>query len=98
MSQFVSLMQDKVKATSQGVVLFAIKLISGMIIGLTFALIGQQMIGYGQLGFVFSIVVFTLIFMYKARRWGYGPTLIFNLVCILVGLLLRMYILIAPGA
>ena len=98
MGQFIGVMQKKVKSSSQGALLFAIKLASGMILGLTLALIGEEMIGYGTVGFMFVIVVFTLMFMHKARRWGYGATLIFDLVCVLIGLLLRMYILIAPGA
>lgn len=66
--------------------------------GLTLALIGQEIIGYETISFSLVIVVVTTAFLRAARRWNLMGVLIFDLICVLIGMLLRMYILIAPGA
>lgn len=77
--------------------LLAFKLFSGFMVGLTLALIGDQIIDYGW--FCFTLIVFTAMgLLFKIMRlWNFMNTLIFDLICILIGLVLRMYILIAPG-
>lgn len=62
------------------------------------ALIGKELIQYGTFSFVLVIVVVTLTLLRIFKYWNWGKLLVFDLICILVALLLRMYILIAPGA
>lgn len=89
---------EKIKGSSGYVFTLFVKYISAIILGLTMAMIGEEIIGFQTLGFFFSLTVVALGFVYKARSWSLGKTLIFDLICVLVGLLLRMYILMAPGA
>ncbi|HPI39342.1 MAG TPA: hypothetical protein PLJ21_00975 [Pseudobdellovibrionaceae bacterium] len=74
---------------------FAI-LVSGLFIGLTFGFIGQVLFSYGNFILIF-ITLMTLGVVYKLlSRWSITQILIFDLIVILIGALLRMYILVAP--
>jgi hypothetical protein len=102
MSEMVGSMQTQFKKTSGDLMLFGIKFISGVIIGLTLALIMQEVLGKAEdenlLAFFFVIVVTMAAFMRITRSWGLAAMLIFDLVCVLSGLVLRLYIMVAPGA
>lgn len=77
---------------------FLLKVFSGLVIGLTFALTGRELLGYGNLSFSFVVITALMAFMHISRRWGLGFLLIFDGLCVLAALLLKMYIVIAPGA
>ncbi len=98
MGQFISNMQYRVKSSSLGMFTLMLKIVTGLMLGLTLALIAQEILGFGQLSFILFIVVFASAFLKTAWRWNLGGVLIFNLICVLVAVLLRAYILVAPGA
>ena len=102
MSELMGKMHSQLKKTSSDVLLFAIKLISGTVLGLTFGLIMQEVLGKADnenlLAFFFVIVVTTVAFLRIAKNWGLAAILIFDLVCVLVGMVLKLYIMVAPGA
>ncbi len=81
----------------QGLLLILCKIISGLILGLTFALIGEQIFQYGPLLFSFVIITVTGAFYRISKSWGSIGLLIFDLLCILAALLIRMYVVVAPG-
>ncbi|NJL25233.1 MAG: hypothetical protein HC902_08670 [Calothrix sp. SM1_5_4] len=89
--------QDRVKVSSNAVALILVKILTGLFLGLTFALIGEEIIAYGWLSFLLVITVTTATLFRVMRSWSWMHVLIFNLICVLTGLLLYMYILIAPG-
>ncbi len=96
MSQLANNVQQGVKSTSLSFASFTVKTITCFFVGLTFALIGQELFNYGTLMFVFMMVcVWGLLFRIMLK-WSIGGVLIFDLICVLVALLLRMYVLIAP--
>ena len=98
MGQFIEDLQYKIKKSS-GSALLKIFLISiGFIVGMTFALIGQQMIGYGWFSYVLVIVATLLIFHRVSRGWTWGKAIVFTIICVLLATLLNMYIRLAPGA
>ena len=97
MGQFMEVMQEKWRNSSNSFALGAFRLVSGIVLGLTFALIGDQILDYGTLAFLFVIVAVSTAFMKISRGWRVVGVLVFDLVCVLVGMLLRLYILIAPG-
>lgn len=97
MGQFITDMQYKIKTSSTSLITFILKTITGAFLGLTLALIGQEMLGYGTFSFVLFIVVTAGAFLRLAKSWSWIGVLVFNLICVLIGLLLRMYIVIAPG-
>lgn len=101
MSEFVGKMQSGIKNTSSQIGLFTLKLLSGGVLGLTFALIMQEILGKGEgenlLAFFFVIVTTAAVFLRIAKTWGLTAILIFDLICILLGMVLRMYIMVAPN-
>ena len=98
MSSLLNNVQYKLKSSSTGLLVFTFRAATALILGLTFALIFQVMIGYQMLGFTFVITAISITFLRISRGWNGVTLLVFNLICVLVGLLLRMYILVAPGA
>lgn len=98
MGQFVENFQYRIKSSSTGIAVLLFRLAVGAFLGLTFALIGEQTIAYGGFAFAFVIVTVTMMFLKISSTWRTGGVLVFALVCVLLGLLLRMYIMVAPGA
>lgn len=97
MAGLISNLQDRVKTSSNAISLLIFKGITGFFLGLTLALIGDQIIDYGWFSFVLVVVVTIGTCLKVMRSWTWLHVFIFNLICVLIGLLLRMYILIAPG-
>ena len=97
MGEFMQNVQIRFKQSSAGIFTFFFKLVTGLFLGLTFALVGEELIGYESLAFWFVIVAILGAFLRVSRAWSAGAVLVFNLVCVLVGMLLRMYIVVAPG-
>lgn len=102
MSEMADRMHTQFKKTSSDLVLFSLKLISGIVIGLTLGLITQVVLGGGEgenlLAFILVMAVTVGVFMRLAKSWGITMVLVFDLICILVGMLLKLYIMVAPEA
>lgn len=98
MSQFIEDLQYKIKTSSGSLFLFSFKFLIGSILGLTFALIGQQMTAYGTLAFFLVIAAAIGVFYKISQSWKWSQCFIFSLFCVLVAMLLQMYIQVAPGA
>ena len=98
MNKYVVVMQNNLKKSSGSVFNFVLKVLSGALIGLTLALIGQEVFKFGNFLFVFVIMMTTSVFLVVSRKWTTMVVFIFNLFCVLLALLLRMYALVAPGA
>lgn len=96
LGQVAGQVQDGVKNTSVSLVGLALKIMTSFLVGLTIALIGQEMMAYGNFSFIFVMtVVFALIFKLIAK-WSVGSVLLFDLFLVLISLLLRLYIQVAP--
>lgn len=98
MAQFIEQLQYRIKSTSTSLSLLFFKVLSGLVIGLTMALIIDEILNSGVLAFSLVLVSTLGAFMKVAKGWTWGGVLMFDLFCVLVALLLRMYILVAPGA
>lgn len=102
MSELVGRMQSGLKKTSSDVGLFSLKLLSGAVLGLTFGLVMQEIMGKADnenlIAFFFVIVVTTAAFLKITKPWGLTATLVFDLICVLAGMVLRLYIMVAPDA
>jgi hypothetical protein len=96
MNKYVVVLQNNLRQSSSTFMLFAFKLVVGVIFGLTVSLIGEEIFGYGRFLFFFVIVAFTTVFLAIARRWRYVGVGIFILLFILGGMVVRMYGLMAP--
>jgi len=98
MANIISNVQDRLKTSTNALALLGFKLLTGLFVGLTLALIGQEVIQYELISFVLVVLVVTGALVRIAKSWSWTHIFIFNLICVLIGLLCRMYILIAPGA
>ncbi len=96
MKGFATNMQEGVKTSSVSFLNISLRLISGLFLGFTLALIGQEFAGYGTFSLIFCTLVVVALFMRISKAWRIPHILIFDLICILVAQLLRMYILLAP--
>ena len=85
----------KESSVSRGLIMF--KILTGSLVGLTLALVLRQFFGVGNFGFTFVIVACIGIFLKLSKAWKYTGVLLFNLFCVMTAMLLRMYILVAPG-
>ncbi len=80
-----------------GITLILFRIATGLFIGLTFSIIGQNFIGYNTLVFCFLLVVVLLSFIKISKNWGFILLACFNLSFVIVGYLIKLYIDVAPG-
>lgn len=88
--------QEGVKMTSVSFLLISLRLISGFFLGLTLALVGQELTQFGNFSLIFMTIVIMGIFLKMTQGWTFTKLLVFDLICVLVIQLLKMYILVAP--
>jgi hypothetical protein len=90
-------MQGRIKDSSRSLGLLTVKILSGFILGITLSLILKQVTGMGDFSFIFVIVCMIGVFVKLSQKWKFTGVLLFNLFCVMSAMLLRMYILVAPG-
>ncbi|MFN3695795.1 MAG: hypothetical protein ACK4VO_00015 [Pseudobdellovibrio sp.] len=96
LKNFSANVQTGAKNASHSLAHITLRIISGFFIGLVLALIVQELSKSGSFMLLFVTIVFTAA-LYKAlARLSLLNILIFDLICVLIGTVLRMYILIAP--
>ncbi len=87
--------QDGVKSSTISFFHLTLRFVTGILLGLVLSLVGQELIGYGTFAVLFVVVVVLGLIMRFLATWSIGQILIFDLICVLVAMLLRMYILVA---
>ncbi len=75
------------------IVLSLIKILSGLAIAYTMALVGQEFIKYGIFSFVFILISITMAFLYVVRGYGFITIFILNFFLVVFAFLLRLYVL-----
>jgi hypothetical protein len=90
--------QDGIKKGSTHLGLLGLRLVSAIILAYAIGLIGQGLLDYGKISFWFAMIISGVVFMKATNGWGAGAILVLDLILFLIGLLLRMYVLVAPGA
>lgn len=93
MSQTV---QTGVKTASHSLLHMGLRGISGFFIGFVLALISQELFQLGTFSLVFLTILFMSLIYSVLSKFSLFQIIIFDVICVLVGALLRMYILIAP--
>jgi hypothetical protein len=96
MSGFANSTREGVKSSTLSFMHICLRLITGVFLGLVLSLIGQELLSYGSFALIFVIVVVMSLVMKFMSGWSMGKILIFDLICVLMAMLLRMYILVAP--
>lgn len=93
---FSTNVQEGAKNSSISLIGMTLRVLTGFMLGLTLGLIGQEVLGYGSMSLIFMMVVVMGLVVKTTSGWNIGKILIFDLFLVLVAMLLRMYILIAP--
>jgi hypothetical protein len=88
--------QTKAKTSTYSFMQITFRLVTGFFLGLTLSLIGQELTGYGSFSLLFITLVILGLFFRISQNWNMIKILVFDLVCLLVIQILKMYILIAP--
>lgn len=95
-SQIAGQVQDGVKSTSVSFVSLILKFVTAFFVALTLSLIGQEMMGSGTFTFIFTMVLVIGLVMKLIGKWAVGAVLLFDLFCVLMALLLKLYLQVAP--
>lgn len=98
MGQMIQNIQGMLKRNSQNIGIFTLRFLSGAVVGLTATLILQKILDYGNLIFWFVLFLCTALFLRSTKGWGFVGVLVLDFILVLIALILKMYILIAPGA
>lgn len=90
-----------VRMTSSKLILMALRVFSAAVLGLTIGLATQEILGQGAeitIAFAFSFFVAAGIFWRGTKNWGFSGVLVLDLALVLIGVLLKLYVIVAPGA
>lgn len=98
MSDILNKVQFQVKKRSSDMGTYIFRVLTGGWIGMVFAHLFQMVFGFGNLLFLFVIVLMTGVIVRITKGWGFIGIILLNLFCVLVGALLQMYVQVAPGA
>lgn len=97
MANLIGDIHQGVRQTSGHISVFILKVCSAFMVAITVALVFQEMIGFGTFSFVLIGITLLLGLVKMMKKWNLTSVLVFDLICILVALLLRIYVLVAPG-
>ncbi len=94
-------MQEQLKQSSVDLLGLTMRMLTGLVLGLTLALVVKEALGFaegeGQISFYFIIAAVLLTFYKISKSWSVVSVLIFDLVCVLLGMVLRLYVMVAPN-
>lgn len=88
--------QTGVKNSTHSLFHIFLRIVSGFFIGFVLALIAQELFHLGTFSLIFLTVLFLGLIYSILSRLTLFQIIVFDVICILVGALLRMYILVAP--
>ncbi len=96
MTRVTQQMQDNVRVTVTGIFGWFLKILSAAALAFTITIIAQEVLKFALLAFLFVMIVITGTIVRLIQKWTILNVLAFDLLCVLVGLGLKMYILLAP--
>lgn len=86
------------KKVTHGFFHISLRLVTGFFLGLVISLIFQEVLGYQTLLLVFLTLIMMALIFKILSKYSLLQIIVFDLICILVLTLLKMYVLIAPQA
>ena len=95
LNQWMDQMQMGVKKSTTSFFTLFVKLVSGFMVGLTAALVGQELIAFGNFSFMLMLVTVWGLVLRGLWKMSFVGVIVFDLICVLVALLFRMYLLMA---
>lgn len=97
MNEFKERISSNMKNSFQDFLVFSVRLFSGLLLGLTVALVAEKMVQIQLFAFMFIVVLISMLVLRVTRRLGLLGAVIFLLVLVLIGVLLQLYILKAAN-
>ena len=101
MSEMISKVQFQIKKTSTGLATLSLKVFVGLVIGLTLSMVVLELLGKKEsenwFSFVLMMVTTLGLFLKVSNKWSLTAVLIFSLIMVLIALVLRLYVMVAPG-
>lgn len=88
--------QQGAKNTTASLTQKLLRMVSGLFLAMLLGLIIQEMMQSGTLTLVFMVALFTSLVYTFLGRLSILQILIFDLICVLIVSLLRLYIMVAP--
>jgi len=76
---------------------FSVRTFLGLVLGIIFSVIGQEVIGYGKFATVFVVLTCVGLVLRITKGWSMTKVLILVINVVLFFIFLRTYILVAPG-
>jgi fatty-acid desaturase len=100
MSEFAERIKDNVRGSAKHLTIFMVRLLTGSLLGVTLALITQNLTNPPIGTFLFMFIAITTIgvVLRITRYWSLAATVILLLVLVLIGVLLKLYIHTAATA
>lgn len=96
MNQVGDKLQTSMKSSFYVMSFRLVQVLSGFILGLTLALVAQEAMQFGSFALWFMTFTVLGLFWKFTSSWSLFKMLIFDLICVLAGMCLKMYVLIAP--
>ena len=87
----------KRRVSSKTLVLYAFRLLLGLSLGIIFSVVGQEIIGYGQLVSIFIVLLSVFTVLRVTRNWGALNISILAVFFFLLFLFIKTYISLALG-
>lgn len=97
MSEFVNNVQERFKSTASIWLLLLMRIITGTLVGLTLALAGQVIFQYGEISFIMIILATVALALKLMQSMSLVQILVTDLILVLVGLVLKLYIHMGPN-
>lgn len=93
---FAHNMKTSAQATGVNFTTLFLRFMTGLVLGYVLGLIAQELMGFGGLGILLFVVVTTAVFIKISSGWSLLKVFLFDVFCILVLQILKMYIMLAP--
>lgn len=95
-NQMSNQLQEGIRNSSISLASILVKAMTALFVSMTLSLVVQEIMGTGVFTFVFTMLVFTTGLLRLMKTWSISQVFLFDLFCILVALILKLYLQVAP--
>ena len=96
MGKKIDRIQFRAKKSPTGLSVYFLRVVTGGWIGIVFAHFFHGFFGFETFLLSLVVLVITCMIVFLTKRLGFFLLVIFNLLCVLSGVLLQMYVKLAP--
>jgi hypothetical protein len=77
--------------------LLFLRIFMGIVLGVVVSTVFKVIIGFDQFLYIFFILLTTLVLVRLTRGWSFVKLLVLGLVLVLIGILIRFYVMMAAS-